>query len=167
MAGAPGVDHEAMAAARSRLEDGEVLPASELADLLSLDGDGFAVGALGLVWESLSLAEVRAHLEVDHRHRQPYGIVHGGVWCAVVESLASVAGALHAAGAGRLVVGVSNATDFLRSHRDGRIDAVGTPIHVGRTQQLWQVVLTRAGDGAAVARGQVRLAVIEPERVAG
>ncbi|MFP4311864.1 MAG: PaaI family thioesterase [Nitriliruptoraceae bacterium] len=155
----------AAAAALARLRAGETLGASELAELLTIDADRFGTGTLGLRWDRLSLAEVAGHLDVDERHRQPYGIVHGGVWCAVVESLASVAAALQVAGSGRVVVGVSNSTDFLRSHRQGRVEAVATPVHVGRSQQVWQVWLTRHDDGRAIARGQVRLANIEPATV--
>ncbi|MFU8839949.1 MAG: PaaI family thioesterase [Nitriliruptoraceae bacterium] len=156
-----------MAPVLARLQAGETVAAEELEGLFVLREDGFGTATLGLVWDRISLAEVVGHLEVDERHRQPYGIVHGGVWCAVVESLASVAAALQVAASGRFVVGVSNSTDFLRSHREGRVDAVATPVHVGRTQQLWQVVLSRADDGVPIARGQVRLANIDPTQVAG
>jgi acyl-coenzyme A thioesterase PaaI-like protein len=54
------------------------------------------------------------------------------------------------------VVGTSNLTDFLRSHSEGRVEAVGRPVFVGRTQQLWTVEITRATDGKLVSRGQVR-----------
>ena len=52
---------------------------------------------------------------------------------------------------------VSNATDFLRPHRSGRLQVVAVPIQQGRTQQLWQVEIRRPEDGKLVARGQVRL----------
>ncbi|MFP4149585.1 MAG: PaaI family thioesterase [Nitriliruptoraceae bacterium] len=155
----------AAATAVARLRAGETLGASELAELLTVDADRFGTSTLGLRWDRLSLAEVAGHLDIDERHRQPYGIVHGGVWCAVVESLASVAAALQVADSGRVVVGVSNSTDFLRSHREGRVEAVATPVHVGRSQQVWQVWLTRSEDGKAIARGQVRLANIAPATV--
>lgn len=167
MAGIPEDSEGTMAPVLARLQAGETVAAEELEGLFVLREDGFGTATLGLVWDRISLAEVVGHLEVDERHRQPYGIVHGGVWCAVVESLASVAAALQVAASGRFVVGVSNSTDFLRSHREGRVDAVATPVHVGRTQQLWQVVLSRADDGVPIARGQVRLANIDPTQVAG
>lgn len=154
-----------MSALLARLEAGETVAASELAELLALEQDGFGTRTLGLEWDRISRDATYAHIDIDDRHLQPYGIVHGGVWCAVVESLASVSAAIRVAGSGRFVVGVSNATDFLRSHRQGRVDAVATPIHVGRSQQLWLVVLTRSGDGAQIARGQVRLANIDPAQV--
>ena len=54
------------------------------------------------------------------------------------------------------VVGTSNLTDFLRSHSHGRVDAIATPVFVGRNQQLWSVEISRTSDGKLVARGQVR-----------
>jgi 1,4-dihydroxy-2-naphthoyl-CoA hydrolase len=137
-----------------RLATGEVLQGDDLA---GFNVSQFATDALGLFVDEVSLERVRGHLECDERHHQPYGIVHGGVWCAVVESLASIGAAMQVASDGKVVVGVANSTDFLRAHRVGRVDAEARPVHVGRTQQLWQVVLTRAEDGKVVARGQVRL----------
>jgi 1,4-dihydroxy-2-naphthoyl-CoA hydrolase len=99
----------------------------------------------------------RVVLEWDVRpeHHQPYGIVHGGVYCTVVESAASI-GAGTWFGDRGTVVGVSNHTDFLRAVRDGRLTATATPIHRGRSQQLWLVDI-RDADHRMVARGQVRL----------
>jgi uncharacterized protein (TIGR00369 family) len=99
----------------------------------------------------------RVVLEWDVRaeHHQPYGIVHGGVYCTAVETAASVAAAVWFGDRGK-VVGVSNTTDFLRAAADGRLAATATPLHRGRSQQLWQVAVT-AADGAVHAHGQVRL----------
>jgi uncharacterized protein (TIGR00369 family) len=54
-------------------------------------------------------------------------------------------------------VGLSNKTDFLRATTEGALVGRATPIHRGRTQQLWQVDVTRDSDGKLVAQGQVRL----------
>jgi uncharacterized protein (TIGR00369 family) len=97
-------------------------------------------------------------IDIDDRHRQPYGIVHGGVYCGLVETLASYGAALWAAEQGMFgAVGVSNTTDFIRATREGTLRGSATPIHRGRSQQLWQVEVTRVGDAKLVARGQVRL----------
>jgi uncharacterized protein (TIGR00369 family) len=93
--------------------------------------------------------------DVSPAHHQPYGIVHGGVYCAAVETAASVAGALWFGERGK-VVGVNNSTDFLRAVTEGRLTATATPVHRGRSQQLWQVAVTDEQD-RLVARGQVRL----------
>jgi uncharacterized protein (TIGR00369 family) len=92
---------------------------------------------------------------ITPRQHQPDGIVHGGVYCSVIESAASVGAAFWLGDRGR-VVGVSNQTDFLRGATEGRMTAVATPIHRGRSQQLWQVEITDEQD-RLVARGQVRL----------
>ncbi len=120
--------------------------------------DGTWEDVLGLTFDEQSGDEVRAHLDVARRHHQPYGIVHGGAWASIVESVASHGAALAVVGEGDIagVVGTSNLTDFLRSHSEGRVNAVGRPVFVGRTQQLWTVEITRARDAKMVARGQVR-----------
>lgn len=114
--------------------------------------------ALGLVWDEVTPEVVHAHVDIDRRHHQPYGIVHGGAWASIVESVASHGAARAVMGTEGIagVVGTSNLTDFLRSHSEGRVDAVGRPVFVGRNQQLWTVEITRASDGKLVSRGQVR-----------
>jgi uncharacterized protein (TIGR00369 family) len=96
---------------------------------------------------------------------QPYGIVHGGVHCSVVETAASIAAALWIGDRGK-VVGVSNQTDFLRAVREGELRAVATPIHRGRLQQLWAVEI-HDEDERTVARGQVRLQNLEHDHLSG
>ena len=124
---------------------------------------------LGLVFDEVSGDRVTAHLELAPHHMQPYGILHGGVYCSIVETLASVGAAQWALEQGMVgVVGVHNATDFLRSARDGIIAAEGTPLHRGRTQQLWVVEITVAGSDRNLARGQVRLQNLrEAEAIGG
>jgi len=95
---------------------------------------------------------------VNPNHHQPYGVVHGGVYCTLIETLASTGAALRAMEQGMAgAMGVSNKTDFLRATTDGVLIGEATPIHRGRTQQLWQVDVTRESDGKLVAQGQVRL----------
>jgi 1,4-dihydroxy-2-naphthoyl-CoA hydrolase len=126
-------------------------------------------GDLGAEYEEISADRVVGVLDIETRHHQPYGLVHGGVYCALVETTASTGAALWAFGRGYLgAVGVSNTTDFLRSHRTGRIRAVATPIRRGRLQQLWEVAVTRDSDGAELARGKVRMQnLVDPEVIGG
>lgn len=86
---------------------------------------------------------------------QPYGVVHGGAHCGVVETLASVGAAAWWGDRGH-VVGVNNNTDFYRAVRAGPLSSRATPLHRGRSQQVW-VVETHDDEGRLVARGQVRL----------
>jgi len=119
------------------------------------DLTGGFVALLGLKFDEVSGDRVVIRWRVRPELHQPYGIQHGGVYCSVVETAASVGGALWLGDKGQ-VVGVSNQTDFLRAVRDGELTAIGTPIHRGRSQQLWAVEITDEND-RLVARGQVRL----------
>lgn len=118
------------------------------------------VKALGMHITQAGPDRVRLEWDVTPDHYQNYGIVHGGVHCAAVETAASIGAALWLGGRGR-VVGVSNQTDFLRAVRDGTLAATARPIHRGRSQQLWLVEITDP-EGRLVARGQVRLQNLTP-----
>jgi 1,4-dihydroxy-2-naphthoyl-CoA hydrolase len=102
-------------------------------------------------------SRVTGSVELGPDQHTPWGVVHGGVYCSVVESAASIGASLAVQGRGQFAVGVNNNTDFVRPMTAGRIDVVAEPVQQGRTLQLWQVLLTRADDGKLVARGQVRL----------
>ena len=115
------------------------------------------VAAVGLELTEATGTRVAGSIELGPQHHTPWGVVHGGVYCTVVESAASVGASTAVADRGQFSVGVNNSTDFLRPMTAGRLDVVAEPIQQGRTLQLWQVVLTRADDGKLVARGQVRL----------
>ncbi len=117
---------------------------------------------LGLQFTELGPDGARAHLEVKPELLQPMGLVHGGVYCSMIESMASVAAYtwLNARGDGGNVVGVNNNTDFLRSINSGTVYGSAEPIHRGRRQQLWLVTITD-DDDRVVARGQVRLQNLE------
>lgn len=93
--------------------------------------------------------------DVTEPNMQPNAIVHGGTYCGAVESAASWGAALWLGDRGT-VVGVSNQTDFLRAAVAGHMTATATPIHRGRSQQLWQVEVVDEQQ-RLVARGQVRL----------
>lgn len=116
---------------------------------------------VGLVWDLVSPERVELHLDVEPRHHQPAGAVHGGVYCTLVEAAGSSASVARVAADGLFAVGVHNATSFLRSVADGRLTAVATPVHLGRTQHLWEVRITRA-DGELAAKGELRTAIVRP-----
>jgi 1,4-dihydroxy-2-naphthoyl-CoA hydrolase len=117
---------------------------------------------LGMSMLSMSEAEVVAELQVIPAHHQPMGIVHGGVYCALVETVCSIGAYLHASKHGLTVVGVDNQTSFLRATRTGVLRVSGKPLSVGRRTQLWQAEIHNAGE-VLVATGRVRLMCIEPE----
>jgi len=116
------------------------------------------VGQTGIELTGVSADRVTGRLEISDIHDQPYGLVHGGVHCTIIETLASEGAALWAIEQGMAgAVGVSNQTDFIRATSGGVLLGEATPVHRGRTQQLWRVVVTREDDGKVAAQGQVRL----------
>jgi len=118
---------------------------------------------LGLVFTEITPDGARAQLDVNPKLLQPMGIVHGGVYCSVIESMASISAYVWlAANGGGNVVGVNNNTDFLRAISEGTVYGRSEPVHRGRRQQLWLVTI-RDDTDRLVARGQVRLQNLEPE----
>ncbi len=86
------------------------------------------VELIGLDIQEIGPDRVLAMLDVDERHHQPYGVVHGGIYCSIIETIASYGAVSWAAEQGIIgAVGVSNATDFLRSHRTGTAAGSGHP----------------------------------------
>ena len=127
-------------------------------------GGGFAE-LVGLVLDESSSTVVRGHVEVGEEHHQPFGMVNAGLHTTMVETLASVGAFIWAQEQGMAAaVGVHNATDFVRSHRRGRLDGEATPIHQGRSHQIWQVTITRPSDGKMVAQGRLRLQNLDEVR---
>jgi uncharacterized protein (TIGR00369 family) len=110
---------------------------------------------VGLQLEEMSPTRVRGHLEVSADHHQPFGIVHGGVYSAVVEAAASMGAATTAGERGLATTGVNNNTHFIRAIEAGHLDVEALPIQQGGTQQLWEVRITDE-EGRLVAMGQVR-----------
>jgi 1,4-dihydroxy-2-naphthoyl-CoA hydrolase len=105
----------------------------------------------------LSGTRVRATLSLNEAHHQPFGRVHGGIYAIAVEGVASAGACAAVADRGMYAVGTNNTTDFLRPVAVSDVEVVAEAIFQGRTQQLWEVSITRAEDGKLVARGRLRL----------
>lgn len=123
---------------------------------LDLTDLGSYSNALGLTVTVATADEMQATWEVTDALLQPYGLLHGGAHCAVVETLASVAGSIWLGPEGR-VVGTNNNTDFYRATKTGeRLTSIARPLHRGRTRQVWRVE-TYDDAQRLVAAGQVAL----------
>jgi uncharacterized protein (TIGR00369 family) len=129
-----------------------------------IDLGGAFTDYLGLKFTEVTGDQVSATWAAGPPLHQPYGIVHGGAHCGVVETLASVGAAVWLGGQGDgdgKVVGVNNNTDFYRAVSEGGLTSVARPIHRGRSQQVW-VVETHDDQDRLVSRGQVRLQNLRP-----
>jgi 1,4-dihydroxy-2-naphthoyl-CoA hydrolase len=100
----------------------------------------------------------RARVPVTNRVRQPYGLVHGGVYAALAESLASMATAAAVYADGSIAVGLSNATSFMRPATEGAVNATARRLHRGRTTWVWDVDMTD-DEGRLCATTRVTMAV--------
>jgi len=118
--------------------------------------------AMGLRFVKATKDEVIAELEIGPAHRQPYGIVHGGVHAGIIETVTSVGAALYAMAEGKSVVGLENSTSFLRAAREGVLRVRALPLTRGRRTQVWEGTVTDAS-GRAVATGRVRLLSLEAD----
>ncbi len=115
---------------------------------------------LGLEVLEASSTRVRLQLTITPEHSQIHEVVHGGVYCSLVETACSIGAALAARAFGRTIVGVDNHTSFLRATGRGALVVEATPGTVGRRTQVWAARITNA-ERQLVATGQLRLLCIE------
>jgi 1,4-dihydroxy-2-naphthoyl-CoA hydrolase len=116
--------------------------------------------AMGLRFIRATADEVQAELEIGSKHKQAYGIVHGGVHSGVIETIASVGAALAALPRGQSVVGLENHTSFLLAVREGKLRAKARPLMRGRRTQVWEATVIDDA-GRVVATGRVRFITLE------
>jgi uncharacterized protein (TIGR00369 family) len=103
--------------------------------------------------DSISEEEIRATVPVRDEVKQPMGLVHGGLYAAIAESLASMATAIAVNPEGKQAMGLSNATSFMRPITEGTVHATARRIHRGRTTWVWDVEITDdAGRRCAMTR---------------
>ena len=126
------------------------------------DIGGEFVSYIGLEFVELTGDRVLATWAAGPHLHQPHGIVHGGAHCSVVETLASMGATVWLGEKGR-VVGVNNNTDFYRAISEGGFTSTATPLHRGRSQQVWLVETVIDATGKLASRGQVRLQNLYPD----
>jgi uncharacterized protein (TIGR00369 family) len=93
----------------------------------------------GLEFVEFSDTEVRAKVAVREEIKQPVGLVHGGVYASLAESITSLATAAAVIAQGNMATGMSNSTSFLRPVTEGAVHAHATRLHRGRTTWVWDV----------------------------
>jgi len=94
---------------------------------------------IGIEFTELTPDRVVATMPVDDRTRQPFGILHGGASLVLAETLASVGGSLNVDLREQNVVGLEINANHIRAKRSGTVTGTGTPLHRGRSTQIWEV----------------------------
>ena len=115
--------------------------------------------ALGITITELSAERVVATMPVDNRTRQPYGILHGGASVALAETVASLGATMNVDRETSLAVGIEINANHLRSKRDGMVTGTATPVHRGRSTQVWEVRIVDE-EGRLVCLSRCTLAVV-------
>ena len=116
--------------------------------------------AMGLRFTKATPDEYVAELEISERHMQPYGLVHGGVYAGMIETLCSTGAALAVWGENKSTVGLENNTSFLKAVRGGRLRCTATPLVMGKRSHVWEAGI-HDDHNRLVATGRVRLMVLE------
>ncbi len=149
------------------MSDDDALPLpADFVQMLNDNRGGFN-RTLGLTFVSVSRDEVVGELAIGPHLTQPYGLLHGGVYAAMVETLGSVGAHVHAMADGKHAVGLENTTSFLRAMRGGTLRGVARPLVCGRRSHVWEVTISDETD-KAVASGRLRLLILDGDaEVAG
>lgn len=135
-----------------------------LAWFRGLESRGLA-DAIGIELLELTGTRVVATMPVDHRTRQPFGILHGGASVALAETVASIGAGMRVARERFAVVGLEINANHIRAKSEGTVRATGTPLHVGRSTQVWTVEIVDE-EGRLVCISRCTLAVVERNREA-
>lgn len=129
---------------------------------------GFAIpldetldGVLGIETFEVTPEIARARAAVSNSLKQPYGIVHGGTYATMAESVASQATARAVHEDGNIAVGMSNFTSYMRPITEGHVHATARRVHRGRTTWVWDVDLAD-DEGRLCASSRVTIAVRPP-----
>ena len=117
------------------------------------------LATLGIEIVEATKERVVARMPVGPRVHQPFGLLHGGASVALAETVASTAAWMNVDPASQVVVGIEINANHLRAKRDGEVTATATPLHVGRTTQVWDVRIVDE-EGRAVCASRCTLAVL-------
>lgn len=113
-------------------------PSLTIEDLAAM-GDGNMAEHLGMKFTEVGPAYLKGTLPVDHRTKQPYGLLHGGASCVLAETLGSVASALVVDPQKFICVGLEINANHVRSARSGIVTGTCTPIHLGASTHVWDI----------------------------
>lgn len=94
---------------------------------------------IGIEWTEVGENYIKAKMPVDHRTKQPYGLLHGGASCVLAETIGSVASAMIIDQSKFICVGLEINANHIRSARDGCVTGICMPLHIGSTTHVWDI----------------------------
>ncbi len=102
-------------------------------------GKGTMGEHLGIEWTELGENFLKAKMPVDHRTRQPYGLLHGGASCTLAETIGSVASAMVIDHTKYYCAGLEINANHVRSAKDGFVTGTASPLHLGTSTHVWDI----------------------------
>src|SRR6185437_12832580 len=114
---------------------------------------------LGIEFVEATKERVIARMPVVARVHQPFGLLHGGASVALAETVASTGAWMNCDQEREAVVGLEINANHLRGKRDGVVTATATPVHVGRSTQVWAIVVADE-EGRTVCISRCTLAAV-------
>ena len=117
--------------------------------------------ALGIELVALNADYLEGRMPVDGRTHQPMGLLHGGASVALAETLGSIGAASRIDPTRQTCVGLEINANHLKGVRDGWVRGRATPVHVGRSTQVWEIRITHEETGALVCISRITMAVID------
>lgn len=134
-------------------------PGLQVEDLFPIGRETMAT-YLGIEWVAIGDNYLQARMPVDHRTRQPYGLLHGGASCVLAETAGSVASALVVDTSQFSCVGMEINANHIRSVREGWVTGTVTPLHLGRTSHVWDIKI-HDEQGKLICVSRLTVAIIQ------
>jgi 1,4-dihydroxy-2-naphthoyl-CoA hydrolase len=94
---------------------------------------------LGIEWTEVGDNFIKAKMPVDHRTKQPYGLLHGGASCVLAETIGSVASAMVIDHTKFYCVGLEINANHVRGVKEGHVTGIASPLHLGGTTHVWDI----------------------------
>ncbi|MBK8143065.1 MAG: hotdog fold thioesterase [Chitinophagaceae bacterium] len=126
---------------------------------ISLLGKQTMSDYIGIEWKELGEDFLKASMPVDHRTKQPYGLLHGGASCVLAESIGSLASAMVVDHSRYYCVGLEINANHIRSARDGLVTGIARPLHIGSSTHVWDIKIYD-GNEKLVCVSRLTVAVI-------
>ena len=142
------------------METTRIFPEGISIDQMNEVGSGCMIGHLGIEITEIGHDFLIARMPVDHRTKQPMGLLHGGANVALAESLGSYASTLLIDMSKESIVGLEINANHIRSAREGFVYGKLTPIHVGRKTHVWSIEITNE-EKKKVSVSRLTVAVLE------
>lgn len=114
---------------------------------------------LGIEFTKIGSDYIEATMPVDHKTKQPMGLLHGGASVALAETLGSVGATLLIEMGKQYAVGLEINTNHIKSAKDGKVTGRATPIHIGKGTQVWSIEI-KNDEGLLVAISRITMAVL-------